>query len=153
MTATRHDCIVVAPSLIPKKPGERIKTDRRDSRKLAWALRSGLLTSVWVPDEHQEAMRNLVRARADMKRQEQTARQQLNAFVLRSGHNWPSSKSRWTSAYFNWLEDLKFSHRLDYVVLGEYVTAVTEASKRVSEVSGQIELARADWSLNPNFIS
>ena len=144
---TRHDCIVVAPSLIPRKPGERVKNDRRDSRKLAQALRSGILTSVWVPDEHQEAMRNLVRVRADMKRQEQTARQQLNAFVLRGGHNWPSGKSRWTQTYFNWLEDLKFPHRLDYVVLGEYVNAAREASERVSEVSGQIELARADWSL------
>ena len=145
---TRHDCIVVAPSLIPRKPGERVKNDRRDSIKLAHALRSGILTSVWVPGERQEAMRNLVRVRADMKRQQQTARQQLNAFVLRSGHNWPGNKSRWTQSYFRWLEDLKFPDRLDYIVLGEYVNAAREAEVRVSEISGQIELARAHWSLN-----
>lgn len=148
LVATRHNCIVVAPSLIPRKPGERVKNDRRDSKKLAYALRSGILTSVWVPDERQEAMRNLVRARADMKRQEQTARQQLNAFVLRGGHSWPSNRSRWTQAYFNWLEELKFPCRLDYVVLGEYVNAVREAGGRVSEISKQIELARAGWSLD-----
>ena len=93
-------------------------------------------------------MRNLVRVRADMKRQQQTARQQLNAFVLRSGHNWPGNKSRWTQSYFRWLEDLKFLDRLDYIVLGEYVNAAREAEVRVSEISGQIELARTHWSLN-----
>ena len=68
-----HDCQVVAPSLIPKKPGERIKTDRRDALKLARALRSGDLTAVWVPDTEQEAMRDLTRARDDMKAQERKA--------------------------------------------------------------------------------
>ncbi len=105
---TQHECIVVAPSLIPRKPGERVKNDKRDSRKLAQALRWGILTSVWVQDEHQEAMRNLVRVRADMKRQEQAARQQLNAFVLRNGHNWPSGKSRWTQTYLKYYIRITF---------------------------------------------
>lgn len=142
-----HDCVVVAPSLIPRKPGERVKTDRRDSQKLASALRAGLLTPVWVPDEHQEAMRDLVRLRDDIKCQRQVARQQLNAFVLRHGHHWPTSKSRWTQTYFNWLEGLKFPCRLDYVVLGEYVSAVKEACRRISEADKQIEFAREQWSL------
>ncbi len=142
-----HDCVVVAPSLIPRKPGERVKTDRRDSKKLASALRSRLLTPVWVPDEHQEAMRDLVRLRDDMKRQLQVARQQLNAFVLRHGHSWPKKKSRWTQAHFNWLEGLKFPCSLDYVVLGEYIDAVKEACRRIGEVSKHIELAREQWSL------
>ncbi len=85
--ATGHDCEVVAPSLIPRKPGERVKTDRRDALKLARLLRAGDLTSVWVPDPEQEAMRDLTRARDDMKAQERKARQQLNAFVLRHGHH------------------------------------------------------------------
>ena len=72
-----QDCQVVAPSLIPKKPGERIKTDRRDAGKLSQSLRSGDLTAVWVPDEEQEAMRDLTRARDDLKAQERKARQQL----------------------------------------------------------------------------
>jgi transposase len=88
-----HDCQVVAPSLAPKKPGDRVKTDRRDARKLARALRSGDLTAVWVPNEEQEAMRDLTRARDDFKAQKRKARQQLNAYVLRHGHSWPSNQS------------------------------------------------------------
>ena len=79
------DCAVVAPSRIPKAPGERIKTDRRDACKLARLSRAGELTPVWVPDEEREAMRDLVRARADFKNAERKARQQLGAFLLRHG--------------------------------------------------------------------
>ena len=118
-----HDCQVVAPSLIPNKPGERIKTDRRDASKLSRALRSGDLTAVWVPDEEQEAMRDLTRARDDMKNQERKARQQLNAYVLRHGHAWPSNKTRWTQTHYNWLESLKFAHDWQQVVLQEYIDA------------------------------
>jgi transposase len=110
LLALGHDCQVVAPSLIPKKAGERIKTDRRDALKLAQLLRSGDLTAVWVPDEEQEAMRDLTRARDDLKAQERKARQQLNAYVLRHGHAWPSGKTRWTQTHYNWLESLKFAH-------------------------------------------
>ena len=78
--------------------GERIKTDRRDALKLA--LRAGDLTAVWVPDQEQEAMRDLTRARDDMKSQERKARQQLNAFVLRHGHSWPSGKTRWGQPHY-----------------------------------------------------
>jgi len=111
-----HDCQVVAPSLIPKKPGERIKTDRRDAGKLSRFLRSGDLTAVWVPDEEQEAMRDLTRSRDDFKGQERKARQQLNAYVLRHGHAWPSNRTRWTKTHCNWLEALKFPHDWQQVV-------------------------------------
>jgi len=94
LIAAGHDCQVVAPSLITKKPGERIKTDRRDALKPARLLRAGELTAVWVPDAEQEAMRDLTRARDDMKSQERKARQQLNTFVLRHGHHWPRGKTR-----------------------------------------------------------
>ena len=77
-----QDCQVVAPSLIPKKPGDRVKTDRRDAVNLARSLRSADLSAVWVPDEEQEAMRDLTRARGDMKAQEGKARQQLNADLM-----------------------------------------------------------------------
>ena len=106
LTEAGHECQVVAPSLIPKKPGERIKTDRRDALKLARLLRAGDLTAVWVPDAEQEAMRDLTRARDDMKSQERKARQQLNAFVLRHGHHWPRGKTRWTKVHCNWLESI-----------------------------------------------
>jgi len=94
LVALGHDCQVVAPSQIPKKSGDRIKTDRRDAIKLAQFLRSGDLTPVWVPNEEQEAMRDLTRARSDMKAQERKAKQQLGAFVLRHGRHWPSNRTR-----------------------------------------------------------
>jgi transposase len=144
-----HDCQVVAPSLIPRKPGERIKTDRRDARKLSRFLRSGDLTAVWVPDEEQEAMRDLTRARDDMKGQERKARQQLNAYVLRHGHAWPSNKTRWTQTHYNWLESLKFPHDWQQVVLQEYIDAVKAASTRVADITAQMERVLPQWSLAP----
>jgi len=144
-----HDCQVVAPSLIPTKPGERVKTDRRDANKLAQFLRSGDLTSVWVPGEEQEAMRDLTRARSDLKSQEGKARQQLNAYVLRHGHAWPSRKTRWGKPHYNWLESLKFAHDWQQVVLQEYIDAVKAASRRVADITAQLERALTQWSLAP----
>ena len=144
-----HECEVVAPSLIPKKAGERVKTDRRDALKLSRYLRAGDLTAVWVPDEEQEAMRDLCRARGDMKSQERKAQQQLNAFVLRHGHHWPANKKRWTAAHYNWLEGLKFAHDWQQVVLQEYVEAVKAASRRVADMMGQMERVLPQWRLAP----
>jgi len=144
-----HDCEVVAPSLIPNKPGERIKTDRRDADKLSRSLRSGDLTAVWVPDEEKEAMRDLTRARDDMKSQERKARQQLNAYVLRHGHAWPSNRSRWTKTHYNWLESLGFPHDWQQVVLQEYIDAVKAASQRVVDITAQMERALPQWTLGP----
>jgi transposase len=144
-----HDCEVVAPSLIPKKPGERIKTDRRDALKLARLLRAGELTGIWVPDEEQEAMRDLCRARADMKSQERKARQQLGAFVLRHGHHWPAGKQRWTATHYTWLEALKFAHDWQQVVLQEYIDAVKAASQRVADMMGQMLRVLPQWRLAP----
>jgi len=86
ITESGHDCQVVAPSLIPTRPGDRVKTDRRDSKALARLHRAGELTAVWVPDEEQEAMRDLTRAREDMKHLERQSKQRLAAFLLRHGH-------------------------------------------------------------------
>jgi transposase len=142
-------CDVVAPSKIPKCPGDRVKTDRRDALKLARLLRSGELSAVWVPGEEQEAMRDLSRARQDMKGQEHKARQQLNGFVLRHAHHWPSGKSRWTRAHYNWLESLRFNHDGQQVVLQEYIEAVRAASARVAGMASQMKRAAARWSLAP----
>ncbi len=144
-----HDCQVVAPSLIPKKAGERIKTDRRDALKLAGYLRSGDLTAVWVPDREQEAMRDLTRARDDMKSQERKARQQLNAFVLRHGHSWPAGKTRWTKSHYDWLESLRFEHPWQQIVLQEYTDAVKAATARVAEMTGQMMAVLPNWSMAP----
>jgi transposase len=149
LTEAGHDCQVVAPSLIPKKPGERIKTDRRDALKLARLLRAGDLTAVWVPDTEQEAMRDLTRARDDMKGQERKARQQLNAFVLRHGHPWPRGKTRWTQAHYNWLESIRFEQPWLQIVLQEYVDAVKAATQRVDDLTDQLMQALPGWSLAP----
>jgi transposase len=144
-----QDCQVIAPSMIPRKPGERIKTDRRDACKLARTLRNGDLTMVWVPDEEQEAMRDLTRARDDLKAQERKARQQLNAYVLRHGHAWPSNKTRWTQTHYHWLESLKFPHDWQQVVLQEYLDAGKAASQRVADITAQMERVLPQWSLAP----
>ena len=149
LLASGHDVQVVAPSRMPKAPGERIKTDRRDAIKLARLARSGDLTPVWVPDTEQEAMRDLPRARDDMKAQERKARQQLNAFVLRHGHHWPKGRTRWTQAHFNWLESLRFEHDWQQVVLQEYTDAVKAATRRVADLTAQMERALPQWSLAP----
>ncbi|WP_336275334.1 IS110 family transposase [Vreelandella indica] len=149
LLASGHDVQVVAPSRMPKAPGERIKTDRRDAIKLARLARSGDLTPVWVPDTEQEAMRDLTRARDDMKAQERKARQQLNAFVLRHGHHWPKGRTRWTQTHFNWLESLRFEHDWQQVVLQEYTDAVKAATRRVADLTAQMERALPQWSLAP----
>ena len=141
------DCAVVAPSRIPKAPGERIKTDRRDACKLARLLRSGELTPVWVPDEEQEAMRDLVRARADFKTAERKARQQLGAFLLRHGRHW--SKSRWTQGHYAWLDKQRFDQDWQEWAFREYLDAVRAASDKVAAVMGQLERALPDWSMEP----
>jgi len=135
--------VVAAPS------SGRIKTDRRDAMGLARLLRAGELRRVWVPDEEQEAMRDLSRCRSDFKGQEQKARQQLNAFVLRRGHHWPRGKSRWTQAHYNWLESLKFEQPAQQVVLQEYVEAVRAATVRVAQITEQLMAAIRQWKLGP----
>ena len=95
-----HHCSVVAPSFIPSKPGDRVKTDRRDSEKLCRLDRAGELTPVWVPDQEQEAMRDLTRAREDMKGLERITKQRLNAFLLRYDRIYVNGKSRWTQTHF-----------------------------------------------------
>ena len=149
LTTSGHDCQVIAPSMIPSKPGDRIKTDRRDACKLAQCLRAGDLTAVWIPDEEQESMRDLVRARGDFKAQEQKARQQLNAFVLRHGHIWPSNKQRWNPTHYDWLEGLRFTHDWQQIVLQEYIDAVKATSKRVADIMAQIERVLPQWALAP----
>ena len=149
ITAMGHHCQVVAPSLVPQKPGDHVKTDRRDASKLARLLRSGDLTAVWVPGEEQEAMRDLTRARGDFKAQERKARQQLNAYVLRHSYAWPSNRTCWTKAHYNWLESLKFAHHWQQVVLQEYTDAVKAASQRVVDITAQMERALPQWSLAP----
>ena len=103
ITEVGHACMVVAPSLVPRRPDDRVKTDRRDALSLARLLRSGDLTSVWVPSPEDKAMRDLIRAREDMKGIEFRARQRLGAFLLRHGRIYRGSRRHWTQAQFRWL--------------------------------------------------
>ena len=144
-----HHCSVVAPSLIPTKPGERVKTDRRDSEKLSRLDRAGELTAVWVPDQEQEAMRDLTRAREDMKGLERTTKQRLNAFLLRYGRIYAGGKSRWTQAHFRWMEGLKFDVRVQQIVFQEYVDAVKQSEARVAGLEKEMEKALEHWILAP----
>jgi len=99
LTTMGYECLVVAPSLTPRRPGERIKTDRCDALTLARYHRSGDLVAVWVPDEEQEAIRDLVRCREDFKHAERRVRQRLNSFLLRHGRVY-SGGSRWQRLIF-----------------------------------------------------
>src|SRR5208283_1795329 len=115
------DCAVVAPSLVPTKPGDRVKTDRRDALKLARSHRCGDLTAVWVPDEGSEALRDLVRAREAAKQDQLRARHRLTKFLLRSGQRPAAGLKAWTQLYMAWVRQLRFqqaaqeSTRLDYL--------------------------------------
>ncbi len=143
-----HDCQVVAPGLIPRKPGDRVKTDRRDALTLARLHRSGDLTSVWVPGPEQEAMRDLTRAREDMKGLELKARRRLGAFLLRHGRVY-EGKCRWTQAHSSWLEAQVFESPVQQVVFQEYVDAVAQATARVASLQAQMHEALRSWSLAP----
>lgn len=133
-------CHVVAPSLIPKKPGDRIKTDRRDSMMLARLHRAGELTPVWVPDGAQEALRDLTRAREDMKHLQRQAKQRLLAFLLRHSVRY-AGKSNWTLAHYRWLEAVKFEQPVQQIVFQEYVDTVKAMTKRVTSMDEHIERA------------
>nr|WP_306601168.1 IS110 family transposase [Geothrix sp. 21YS21S-2] len=140
LLALRLECQVVAPSLIPRKPGDRVKTDRRDSLTLARLHRAGELTAIWVPDEAQEALRDLTRAREDLKHLQHVAKQRLLAFLLRHGRTY-SGKTRWTQAHLRWLETMKFDQPVQQIVFQEYVDTVQAMTRRVAAFDEQIETA------------
>lgn len=140
LTDLGWDCKVVAPSLIPRKAGDRVKTDQRDSMMLARLLRAGELVAVWVPDGAQEALRDLTRAREDMKHLQRQAKQRLLAFLLRHGKRY-SGLSNWTQAHFRWFETVTFDQPVQQIVLQEYIDTVNDCSKRVANMDRQIEQA------------
>ncbi len=139
-------CVVAAPALIPRKPGERIKTDRRDAVSLARLDRAGELTAVWVPGRDQEAMRDLSRAREDMKTVDRQLRQRLSGFLLRHQRTY-TGKQPWTQAYWRWLESQRFETPQQQIVLEEYVEAVRQAQRRTALLESQLQRAVEGWSL------
>ena len=148
LTTLGHQCTVVAPSLIPRRPGDHVKTNRRDAQQLARLLRAGELTAVWVPDEAHEAMRDLVRARdaavADLRRK----RQAISSMMLRQGRVFPGKKT-WGATYKHWLERQRFEHPAHGLVLQELLLAVRHAEERLERVEAAITEFLPTWSLAP----
>jgi transposase len=148
LTQQGFDCIVAAPSLIPRKSGDRIKNDRRDAVNLARLYRAGELTAIYVPDEVDEAMRDLTRGREDAVKAQRVARQRLLSFLLRHGYRY-GGRAHWSRTHMRWLADIKMPHRAQQIVLQEYVHAVQEQAQRVQRLTAQIQELVASWKLAP----
>ena len=149
LTALGHHCLVAAPSLIPRRPGNRVKTDRRDALALAGLHRAGELVAVRVPDSGDEAVRDLTRAREDMKAVETAARNRLSGFLLRHGMVYREGKSRWTRRHFDWIEALQFEHPEARDTMIEYLDAVRDAGDRVARAGKRVGEAVSGWSHRP----
>jgi transposase len=137
-------CEVVAPTLIPVKPGDRVKTDRRDALKLARCYRAGELTPVWVPDPAHEALRDLVRARLAAKCDQRRARQRLGKLLLRHGRRPPKQKRAWGFAYMVWLRGVQFEEPALQATLIDYLAEVDHAAARLQRLERAIDDAVAE---------
>jgi transposase len=137
-------CEVAAPSLIPRKSGDRIKTDRRDAEMLARLFRAGELTPIHVPHPEDEALRDLTRAREDAKKAERTAKQNLLAFLLRNGFVYSGGK-HWTQAHCNWLAGLKMDTDSHQITLQEYLDTIHEAGQRVKRITDHLRKLVPLW--------
>lgn len=148
LTSKGIDCAVVAPALIPKKAGDRVKNDRRDATSLATLHRSGDLTPVYVPDQNDEALRDLVRTRKDIQNAKRTVKQQINAFVLRQGLPY-TGKTKWSKAHRNWLAGLKMPHPAQQIALTEYLDALGNHEARLKRIEKAIVDSCQTWRLLP----
>jgi transposase len=142
-----HECVVVAPSLTPKRPGDKVKTNRRDAVGLARLLRANELTAVWVPDGRHEAMRDLTRARETAMLDLRSKRQQISALLLRQGRSYPENKNTWTKAHMSWLASQKFEYPEQRLVFEEMMLAARQAQERLERLEQAIRAAVPDWSL------
>src|ERR1700745_433600 len=138
LTQLGVDCVVVAPSLVLKKPGDRVKTDRRDAIKLARSHRSGDLTAVWVPDENSEALRDLVRQREAAKQDQLRARHRLTQFLLRTGQRPPQGLKAWTKHYMRWLAQVRYTQPAQEVTRLDCMNEVEHMSMRVKRLEEAI---------------
>jgi len=139
------ECVVVAPSLIPKRPGDRVKTDRRDARNLALALRAGTLTAVHIPTAEEEAFRDVVRAWQQSKRDVTAARQRLKSFLLRHDVRY-SGRASWSRAHRRWLSELVMEQPPQQVVLQELIEAINERERRRDRLEAQMDQLAPTWS-------
>lgn len=141
LTKLGVDCMVVAPSLIPERAGDRVKTDRRDAEKLARLHRSGELVGVWVPDPEHEALRDLVRVRESAVKNRLRVRHQLTKFLLRRGRHKPKEWTSWTCKHLEWIRQQKFEHESDKIIHADYLYEVEHADKRIERLEKAIDEA------------
>jgi transposase len=148
LKAAGWPCVVIAPSLVPKKSGQRIKTDRRDAVKLAQNHRAGELVPVFIPDETTEAIRDLERARDDAKKAERVARHQLSKFLLRHGRSYPG-KTTWNDAHRAWIASQGFAEPAQQHVLVDGLAAVETGTLRVAQLTERLRQLTETWRLAP----
>jgi transposase len=142
LTALEVKCEVVAPTLVPVKAGDRVKTDRRDAVKLARSNRAGDLTPVWVPDAAHEALRDLVRAREAAKKDQLRARHRLGKFLLRHGRRPPTVMKAWTQAHLAWVKSaVRFDHAAQEATLLDYIHEVDHVAARIKRLESAIDAA------------
>ncbi|MEO5740092.1 MAG: IS110 family transposase [Vicinamibacterales bacterium] len=141
LTALGVKCEVVAPTLVPVKAGDRVKTDRRDALKLARSYRAGDLTAVWVPDAAHEALRDLVRAREAAKKDQLRARHRLGKFLLRRGRRPPPTMHAWTQAHLAWVKTVHFEHAAQEATLLDYLHEVEHVSDRIDRLERAMDAA------------
>ena len=142
LTALGVKCEVVAPTLVPVKAGDRVKTDRRDALKLARSYRAGDLTPVWVPDAAHEALRDLVRAREAAKKDQLRARHRLGKFLLRHGRRPPTPMKAWTQAHLVWVKSaVRFDQAAQEATLLDYIHEVDHVAARIERLEGAIDAA------------
>jgi len=142
------ECEVVAPSMTPTRSGDRVKTDRRDARKLARLLRAGELTPVYIPDARDEAMRDLCRARTDAVDDRRRSRHRLKGFLLRHGYRY-QGKSSWSAAHERYLRELVLPHPAMKVILEEYLQGIAAAAERIARCEGAMRELLEKWRLAP----
>jgi transposase len=144
LTRRGYECQVIAPSLIPKRAGDRVKTDRRDCLRLAELSRAGELRAIWIPDPADEAIRDLARAREDAVNARTQARHQLKSFLLRHEVRYPRRTS-WSKGYYRWLSTLNFVGSGTQTAFTEYWQAITAADERVKRLTTALEQSIAGW--------
>jgi transposase len=143
-----YDVEVVAPSLIPTRSGDRVKTDKRDAKKLARLHRSGELTAVHIPDVEDEVIRDLCRARTDAMEDQTRAKHRLTMFLLRNGHRY-TGRSSWTEAHRRYLRELVLVDPIQKLILEEYLQTVDLAEKRIADLTEHMRLRLENWGRRP----
>jgi transposase len=134
-------CEVIAPTLMPMKAGDRVKTDRRDAERLARSYRAGDLTAVWIPDPAHEALRDLVRAREAAKKDQLRARHRLAKFLLRQGRGAPEGTTAWSGKYLKWVQEQRFEHPAHEATVNDYLHEVEHAAQRIERLERAIDAA------------